>query len=402
MPEEVRGPLAGLRVLELGSLIAGPFATRMLADLGADVVKIEAPGRPDPMRAWGVERYEGRALWWPIQSRGKRLVTCNLRAPEGQELLRKLAGSSDVLVENFKPGTMERWGLGPDDLEKVNPGLVYARISGYGQTGPYAERPGFASAGEAMGGMRYLNGFPEGPPPRAGLSLGDSLAALYATVGILAALRHRDATGEGQVVDASIIESCVAMLESIPAEYGKVGAIREPAGTGLPKNAPSNVYRSGDGKWVVIAANSDNLWPRLCKAMDRERWLEDPRFTTHELRGENQAELDGLIGEWVAEHDAAEIDRLMLEAGVVSAPVYSISDLFEDPHVKDREMLVGVEDPEIGEVIGPGVFPKLSRTPGRREHRAPLEPGEDNADVYGELLGIDRSQLARLESEGVI
>jgi formyl-CoA transferase len=297
---------------------------------------------------------------------------------------------------------MERWGLGPDELFEVNPGLVYARISGYGQTGPYAERPGFASAGEAMSGMRYLNGFPDRPPPRAGLSLGDSLAALHATIGILAALRHRDATGEGQVVDASIIESCLAMLESIPAEYGKLGAIREPAGTVLPKNAPSNVYRSRDDKWVVIAANSENLWPRLCGAMGRDELVDDPRFSTHELRGENQEELDGLIGEWVAEHDAAEVDRLMTEAGVVSAPVYAISDIFDDPHVKDREMLVGVEDPEIGEVIGPGVFPKLSRTPGRTEHRAPLAPGEHNAYVYGELLGIDEAELDQLAAGGVI
>lgn len=402
MAEAATGPLAGLRVLELGSLIAGPFATRMLADLGADVVKVEAPGRPDPMREWGVERYEGRTLWWPVQSRGKRLVTCNLRVPEGQDLFRRLAASADVLVENFKPGTMERWGLGPDDLFEVNPGLVYARISGYGQTGPYAERPGFASAGEAMSGMRYLNGFPDRPPPRAGLSLGDSLAALHATIGILAALRHRDATGEGQIVDSSIIESCLAMLESIPAEYGKLGIVREPSGTVLAKNAPSNVYRSRDGKWVVIAANSENLWPRLCGAMGREELVDDPRFSTHELRGENQAELDELIGQWVIEHDAAEVDRVMLEAGVVSAPVYAISDIFEDPHVKAREMLVGIEDPEIGEVIGPGVFPKLSRTPGRTEHRAPLTPGEHNADVYGELLGIDQGELERLESEEVI
>jgi succinyl-CoA---D-citramalate CoA-transferase len=403
VPESPTGPLAGLRVIELGSLIAGPFATRLLADLGADVVKVEAPGRPDPMREWGVERYKGRGLWWPIQARGKRLVTCNLRVPEGQELCRKLAAESDVLVENFKPGTMERWGLGPDQLHKVNPGLIYARVSGYGQTGPYAERPGFASAGEAMGGMRHLNGFPDGPPPRAGLSLGDSLAALYATIGILAALRHRDASGgTGQVVDASIIESCLSMLESIPAEYDKTGTVRQPSGTVLAKNAPSNVYRSRDGKWVVIAANSDNLYPRLCKAMDREELIDDPRFSTHELRGENQVELDELIGEWVVEHDAAEVDRLMLDAGVVSAPVYTIKDIFEDPHVKEREMLVGVEDPEIGEVIGPGVFPKLSRTPGRSEHRAPLEQGEHNAEVYGELLGIDEGELGRLQSEGVI
>ena len=250
------GPLAGLRVLELGSLIAAPFGTRLLADLGAEVLKVEAPGKLDPMREWGAVKDEGHSLWWPLQARSKKLLTLDLRSRAGQALCTELVTRCDVLVENFRPGTMERWNLGPELLLAANPGLIYTRISGYGQDGPYASRPGFASAGEAIGGLRHLNGFPGGPPPRTGLSLGDSLCAMFAVIGTLAALEHRRRTGEGQVVDAAISESCLALLESVLPEYGRFGVVREPTGTAIANNAPSNIYRSKDGRWMVIAATS--------------------------------------------------------------------------------------------------------------------------------------------------
>src|SRR5262249_28736912 len=267
------GPLEGIRALELGVLIAGPFAGRLLADFGAEVIKVEQPGQGDPMREWGQHRYQGRSLWWPVQSRNKKLITLDLRQPKGRDLLLRLAERSDVLIENFRPGTLERWGLGPDDLWQVNPALIVARISGYGQTGPYASRPGFAVAGEAMGGLRHINGYPGQAAPRTGISLGDSLAAMFAVQGILMALYRRDARPEGerrgQVVDASIMESCFALLESTVPEYGKLGHVRQPSGTTLGNIAPSNVYRARDGSWVAIGANSDNLFRRLCGVIGR-------------------------------------------------------------------------------------------------------------------------------------
>lgn len=285
-PASTQGPLHGVRVLELGTLIAGPFTGRLLGDFGADIVKVEAPARGDPLRQWGAEGYDGQSLWWAVQSRNKRLITLDLRTESGQQLCRRLAAESDVLLENFRPGTMERWSLGPAELLELNPRLVYARVSGYGQTGPYAPRAGFASAGEAMGGLRYLNGYPDEPPPRSGVSLGDSLAGMFAALGIVMALYHRDARGgRGQVVDASIMESCFAMLESVVPEYDRLGQVRERGGTALSNAAPSNIYRSRDRRWMVIAANSDNLFGRLCAVMEREDLCGDERFADHRSRG---------------------------------------------------------------------------------------------------------------------
>jgi formyl-CoA transferase len=397
------GPLAGLRVLEVGTLIAGPFAGRLLGDFGAEVIKIEMPGRGDPLRDWGSARHEGRSLWWPVQSRGKKLVTLDLRTPRGAELFRSLAERSDALVENFRPGTMERWGLGPDTLLEASPGLVYVRVSGYGQTGPYAARPGFASAGEAMSGLRHLNGFPGEVPPRVGLSLGDSLTGVFAAWGATLALYQRDARGgRGQVVDASILESCAAMLESIPAEYAKVGAVRGPSGTGVANVAPSNIYRSRDGKWVVIAANSDNLWPRLCVVMGREDLLADERYATHESRGRHGDEIDACVAAWAAERDAREIDRVLNEAEVVCAPVNTIADMFEDPHVLAREVFAAVRDPELGDVMGPAPTPRLSAAPAPDTFASSWELGCDNDEVYGELLGLSAAEIAELRDEGII
>jgi crotonobetainyl-CoA:carnitine CoA-transferase CaiB-like acyl-CoA transferase len=406
------GPLEGVRVLELGVLIAGPFAGRLMGDFGAEVIKVEQPGRGDPMREWGQHRYQGRPLWWPVQSRNKKLVTLDLHMERGRELCLRLVEQCDVLIENFRPGTLERWGLGPDELSRANPGLVIARLSGYGQSGPYAARAGFAAAGEAMGGLRHINGYPGQAPPRTGISLGDSLAAMFAVQGVLMALYRRDAgrvpdgptgrTGGGQVVDASIMESCFAMLESTVPEYGKLGHVRQPSGTALANIAPSNVYRSRDGRWIVIGANAENLWRRLCQVIGRPDLVDDERFDTHWARGQNAAALDEIIGAWVAERDAAEVDRLMNENGIVCGPVYTIADIFEDPQYRAREMLLEMEDPELGKVVAPGIVPKLSRTPGEARWAGPWPLGCHNGEVYSGLLGLDDRELAELSEAGVI
>jgi formyl-CoA transferase len=398
------GPLAGVRVIELGQLLAGPFTGRLLGDLGADVIKVEPPGQPDPIRDWGKARYEGRSLWWPVQSRNKRCVTLNLRSERGQELLLELVKQADVLTENFRPGTLERWNLGWDRLSEVNPRLVLARISGYGQTGPYAERAGFASVAEAMGGIRYINGFPGEPPPRIHLSIGDSLAGMFAAQGILAALYKRDALGfgRGQVVDVSLLESSFALLESMVPEYDRLKIVREPQGTNLKGIAPSNIFKSADGKWMVIAANADKVFGRLCEAMGRPELATDPKFADHLSRGEHQDEIEGLIADWAAERDAAEIDRILNENGVICGPVYTIADIFEDEHFWARDMLVKHEDPEFGEYIGPGITPKFSETPGEVRWSATWEEGSHNREVYGELLGLSDGELAGLKEEGVL
>ncbi len=397
------GPLEGLRVIELGILLAGPFVGRMLGDFGAEVIKVEAPGAGDPLREWGQHRYSGRALWWPVQSRNKKLITLDLRAERGREICLRLAERSDVVVENFRPGTLERWGLGPDALWAVNPRLVIGRVSGYGQTGPYAHRAGFASAGEAMGGLRHINGYPGQAPPRMGISLGDSLAAMFATQGILMALYNRDARGGGgQVVDASIMESCFALLESAVPEYAKAGHVRQPSGTALSQIAPSNVYKSRDGKWMVIAANAQNLWQRLCGVIDRPDLRDDERFKTHWARGQHAAELDAIIQSWVAERDSTEIDRIMNENGIVCGPVYTIADIFQDPHYAAREMLIRMQDPELGELMAPGIVPKLSATPGAARFTGSWQLGSHNDEVYGGLLGLSEEERAGLAEEGVI
>ncbi len=396
------GPLEGVRVLELGQLIAGPFVGRVLADFGAEVIKVEPPGTGDPMRQWGVHRYRDRGLWWPLMSRNKKLVSLDLRHPEGQEVCRRLAARADVLLENFRPGTLERWGLGPERLQERNPGLIVARVSGYGQTGPYAGRPGFASASEAIGGLRYVNGYPGQVPPRPGVSLGDSLAGLFAVQGILLALYDRDVhKGKGQVVDVSITEACYAMLDSIVPEYGKLGVVREPAGNRMGSAAPSNVYRSRDGKDLVIAANAESVFVRLCEAMGRPELSRDPRFSTFWARFQHVDELDAVIGEWAADHDASEIDTLLNEAGVVCGPINSVADLFGDPQIRARDMLLPVEDEELGELILPGIVPKLSATPGEVRWPGRWQVGHDNRAVFESLLGMGEEEVRRLEEEGV-
>ncbi len=397
------GALDGVRILELGQLLAGPFAGHLLADLGAEVIKIEPPGRGDPMREWGHHRYKERALWWPSLARNKKSVSINLSHPEGQDLLRRLAAESDAIVENFRPGALEKWGIGPDVLHEVNPRLVIARVSGYGQTGPYADRVGFASAGEALGGLRYLNGYPDQPPPRTGISLGDSLAGMFAVQGLLAALYRRDALGgTGQVVDASIVEACFALLEGAVTEYDKLGVVRQPSGTGLRNVAPSNIYKSADGTWVVIAANADTLFRRLCEAMGQPELADDPRFATHAARGENADELDGLIADWAAGLPAAEIDAVLNQNGVVVSPIYTVADIVADSHYREREMVLRVQDPELGELAVPGFVPKLNGTPAVHRWTGPRTVGEHNGEILGSLLGLSDEQLAGLSERGVV
>ena len=398
------GPLAGIRVVEIGMLLAGPFTGRLLGDMGAEIIKVEPPGQPDPLRDWGHARYGGRSLWWPVQSRNKKCVTLNLREAKGQKILLDLVKRCDVLVENFRPGTIERWNLGPDLLWEANPKLVVARVSGYGQTGPYAPRAGFASVAEAMGGIRHLNGFPDQPPPRLHISLGDSLAGMFATQGILAALYWRDVLGggRGQVVDVSLMESCFALLESTVPEYDRLGIVRGPGGTGLKGVAPSNIFKSKDGKWIVIAANADKVFRRLCDAMGAPELADDPRFVTHLMRGENQEELEGIVAEWAAEWDALEIDRVLNEAGVICGPIYTIADIFEDEHYRAREMLLEHEDPGFGRFVGPGIVPKFSETPGAVRWSGTWDEGSHNREVYGGLLGLPDDEIEQLKAEGVL
>ena len=398
------GPLAGVRLLELGQLLAGPFTGRLLGDLGAEIIKVEAPGQPDAIRDWGKAKYQGRSLWWPVQSRNKKCVTLNLRHERGQELLLQLVERADVVTENFRPGTLEKWNLGFERLSAVNPRIILARISGYGQTGPYAARAGFASAAEAMSGMRYINGFPGEPPPRMHLSLGDSLAGMFAAQGILSALYWRDALGggKGQVIDVSLLESCFAFLESTVPEYDRLGIVREPGGTHLKGIAPSNIFKSKDGKWMVIAANQDNVFKRLCDAIGRPELKDDDRFATHLARGENQDEIEGIIADWAADHTAAEIDSVLNDAGVICGPVNTIADIFEDDHFWARDMLLEHEDPEFGTYIGPGITPKFSETPGAVRWSATWEEGSHNREVYGGLLGLTDDEIAELREEGVV
>ncbi len=395
------GPLGGLRVVEFGQLLAGPYVGTLLGDFGAEVVKVEPPPRGDAMRDWGRLRHNGHSMWWSILARNKRSVTLNLRLEAGQRIARRLAERADIVLENFRPGTMERWGLGPGDLHELNPRLIYARVTGYGQTGSYRDRPGFAAASEAISGLRYINGYPDQAPPRYGISIGDTLAAQSAFTGIVLALYARDARGaEGQVVDASITDACLAVTESAILEYEKTGVIRQPTGTRLPRIAPSNVYRSKDDRWVVIAANHDTLWRRLAALIGRPELAEDPRFNSHHARGENEDLLDELIGAWAAQYTAAELDQIVNEAGVVCAPVYNASDVYNDPYFRERGLLIEYEDEVHGTVTAPGVVPKLTSTPGRVRFNASWEIGRDT-DAVMQGLGLDDDEIEQLRRDGV-
>jgi formyl-CoA transferase len=394
-------PLDDIRVVELGQLLAGPFCGQLLGDFGAEVIKVEDPKHGDPMRQWGREKPYGKSLWWPVVARNKKSVTADLRTPQGQDLVRRLIATADVLVENFRPGTLERWGLGPEQLWESNPGLIVTRVSGFGQTGPYSSRAGYGSIGEAMGGIRYVTGDPDRPPARAGISLGDSLAATFACLGTLVALHQRGRSGKGQIVDSAIYEAVLAMMESLVPEYQIAGYQRERTGTTLPNVSPSNVYPTADGEMVLIAANQDTVFRRLAEAMGRPELATDERYATHTARGQSMEPLDELIAEWSATIKADELLEKLIEHGVPAGRIFKARDMFEDPHFAAREAIVRLAHPELGEFAMHNVVPKLSASPGAVRHVGPAL-GEHNEAIYRDLLGLDDATVAELRSAGVI
>ncbi len=396
-----RRPLDGVRVLELGQLLAGPFAGCILGYFGAEVIKVEPPGAGDPLRGWRVLQ-RGTSLWWRSLARNKKCISLNLRESRGRSLARRLADEADVLIENFRPGTMEKWGLGPDELKRTNPRLVYARISGYGQTGPYASRPGFASVCEGIGGLRHLNGFPGGPPVRTNLSLGDSLSGLHAALGILLALIERDgdAPSEGQVVDVALFESVFNLLEGVVPEYDGAGVVRGPSGSTVTGIVPTNTYRCEDGKYVVIGGNADSIFVRLMTAAGRADLAHDPRLADNAGRVEHEEEIDRAISAWTATLESDEVvERLAAEA-VPAGPIYSVADMARDPHFQARGLFESVEiDGKPLQV--PAITPRLSATPGRTDWPGP-EVGAHTEEILGERLGLSRAEIETLRQEGIV
>jgi formyl-CoA transferase len=394
------GPLSDVRVIELGTLLAGPFCGQLLGDMGAEVIKVEPPGQGDPMRVWGREKANGKSLWWPVVARNKKSITLDMRSKDGQALLVELVKKADILIENFRPGTMEKWNCGWDRLSQINPRLIMVRVSGYGQTGPFSGRAGFGAIGEAMGGLRYVVGDPGSPPSRMGISIGDSLAATFACVGTLSALHYRDVSGRGQMVDSAIYEAVLNVMESLITEYDKTGYQRERTGAILPNVAPSNVYRTRDGQ-VLIAANQDTVFSRLAEAMGRPDLARDPKYSTHAARGAHQAEIDSLIEEWTCTQTSQQVLDLMSEAGVPAGLIYRVQDMLVDPHFKAREAIVTVPHPDFGELRMQNVAPKLSETPGGIRAPSP-DLGEHNKEIYLNLLGIGCERYDRLKADGVI
>ncbi len=403
MTGEHQGALAGIRVVELGQLIAGPFCGQLLGDMGAEIIKVEPPsidgrGGGDPMRDWG---HGEEKLWWEVVARNKKSISANLRIPEGQEIVRKLAAKADILIENFKPGTLEKWGLAPDQLHAINPRLIIVRVSGYGQTGPYSERAGFGGIGEAMGGWRYIVGDPDRPPSRMGVSIGDSLAATYGCLGALAALHARERTGKGQVVDSALYEAVLQVMESLVPEYMVSGHIRKRSGSILEGISPSNVYPAKDGEYL-IGANQNAVFARLCQAMGRPELATSERYATHVARGRNLRELDEIIADWTRTKTVAELEALMIEYSVPAGKIYRAPEMLEDPHFAARESLVEVETPRWGKIKMQNAFPRLSETPSGIRTPAPVEIGQHNAEIYGELLGMDAKEMDRLKAANAI
>ena len=393
------GPLANLKVIELGTLIAGPYCARLLAEFGADVIKIETPGEGDPLRKWR-KLHEGNSLWWYAQARNKKSVAINLKDSEGQAIVRSLARGADIVVENFRPGTMEKWGLGYDVLNQENPGLVMVRLSGFGQTGPYKDRPGFGAIGESMGGMRYITGYPDRAPVRVGISIGDSLAALFGVIGALMAVHHRQSTGRGQVVDVALYEAVFAMMESTLPEYGMGGFVRERTGASLPGIVPSNTYPCRDGRYVVIGANADSIFKRMMRAIGRPDLAEDPSLATNDGRVRRTEELDRVIGEWTARNDLDTILEVLDKAEVPSGKIYSIADIATDLHYRARGM---IEHHRLGESVDlllPGIVPRMSDTPGATAWIGP-KLGEHTQEVLTGL-GFTAGELEAMRARGVI
>jgi len=392
--------LSDLRVVEMGQLLAGPFCGQLLADFGADVIKLEPPGQGDPMREWGREKADGRSLWWPVVARGKRSVTINLREKDGQDLARRLIATADVVIENFRPGTLEKWGMAPEVLMADNPRLIVVRVSGYGQDGPYASRPGYGAIGEAMGGLRAVIGEPDRPPARAGISIGDTLAATFACVGTLVALHARENTGRGQVVDAALYEAVLGVMESLIPEYTVSGYVRPRTGSILPNVAPANAYPTADGEHL-ISGNQDTVFKRLAEAMGRPELADDERYATHNARGANQAELDDLIAEWSKGLTSAELEELLNRHSVPNGKIYTAPDMLADAHFAARKAIVTMAHPQLGDFPMQNVVPKLSDTPGEVRWVGP-ELGEHTDEVLAEALDLDEAARSALRDAGVI
>ncbi|HET7728551.1 MAG TPA: CaiB/BaiF CoA-transferase family protein [Usitatibacter sp.] len=392
------GPLQGLKVLEMGTLIAGPYCARLMAEFGAEVVKVETPGEGDPLRKWR-KLHEGNSLWWYAQARNKKSIAVNLRDAEGQAVVRRLAAGADVVVENFRPGTLEKWGLGYDALSHSNAGLVMVRLSGYGQTGPYKDRPGFGAIGESMGGMRYITGYPDRAPVRVGISIGDSLAAMFGVIGALMAIHHRGKSGKGQVVDVALYEAVFAMMESMLPEYGMDGFVRERAGAALPGIVPSNTYPCRDGKYVVIGANADSIFKRMMRAIGRADLADDPALASNDGRVKRTEELDRAIAAWTGAHDLDEVLRVLERAEVPSGRIYSIADIAADLHYHARGM---IERHKLGDadLLLPGVVPRLSDTPGGTRWIGP-RLGEHTDEVLGSA-GYSPTEIAALRRGGSV
>jgi formyl-CoA transferase len=393
------GPLAGLKVLELGQLIAGPFAAKTLADFGAEVVKVEPPGAGDPLRKWRLLK-DGTSVWWQVQSRNKRSLALDLRAPEGQDIVRQLAGEADVLIENFRPGALEGWGLAPEQLMQANPRLLVLRISGYGQTGPYRDRPGFGVVAEAMGGLRHLTAEPGRVPVRVGVSIGDTLASLHGVIGILMALHERNASGRGQVIDIALYEAVVNCMESLLPEYSAFGVVRQPSGSAMPGIAPTNAYQCADGGYVLVAGNGDSIFKRLMAAIARPDLGADPQLADNTGRVARVAEIDTAIGAWTAQRTAGEVLAALEQAAVPAGRIYSVADIAADAHYRARGMIERVQMPDGSVLEVPGIVPKLSRTPGGQRSPAPAL-GQDTDAVLREL-GISEAQIRALRERGVV
>jgi formyl-CoA transferase len=401
-----QGPLSGVTLIEMGQLIAGPFCGQLMADYGADVIKVEDPGKGDPLRDWGLDKFahddaNAQPLWWPIVARNKRCITTNLRDPRGQQLIRDLIANADALLENFRPGTLERWGMAPEELWKINPRLVIIRVSGYGQDGPYSSRPGYASVGEAMGGIRYLMGDPGSPPSRAGISLGDSLAAMFACLGGMAGIISARSTGIGQVVDSSIYESVLAIMESLIPDFVLAGHTRERSGSKLTGIAPSNVYPTADGRMIIIAANQDTLFKRLCEAMDQPGLATDPRFIDHAARGVNQDELDNLIARWSATMHADQLLEKLRAHDVVCGDIYRAVDMLADPQFAARKSIIEVADNSGRSIPMQNVSPRFAGTPTSVRWTGP-SLGQHTNEVLMEKLGLAPEAIEALRTAGVV
>ena len=392
-------PLSGIRVLELGQLIAGPFAAKMLGEFGAEVIKIEPPGKGDPLRNWRLI-HDGTSVWWQVQSRNKKSVSLDLRQPEAQDLIRALVKDIDVVVENFKPGTMEGWGLGWEDLCAINPRLVMLRVSGYGQTGPYRDLPGFGAIGEAMGGLRHLSGEPDRTPVRVGISIGDSLSALHGVIGILLALRARDQNGTGQMIDVALYESVFNMMESLLPEYAVFGEVRQPAGSSLPGIAPSNAYRCQDNKYVLVAGNGDSIFKRLMGVIGRPDLADAPELANNAGRVKHVVMLDDAISQWTGQHPLDEVLVRLNEGQIPAGKIYDVADIATDPHYQARGMILDGALPDGTPIKLPGIVPKLSETPGEVRSAAPAL-GQDTDEVLAGL-GVDEGKRADWRARGII